>query len=67
RALRKEASSELATLKRNHRDVARILGKVSAAAEGSWRQVKRSADTLLADAVNSASSLVKRLKKAIPR
>ena len=67
RALRRDASTQLATLKRNHREVARILRKVSNAAEGSWRQVKRSADTLLADAVNSATAVVKRLKKAIPR
>lgn len=67
RALRRDARAQLAALKGRHREVARILGKVSAAAEGSWQQVTRSADAILADAVNRAASLVKRLKKALPR
>ena len=67
RALRRDARAQLTALKGRHRDVARILGKVSSAAEGSWQQVKQSADSILADAVNSAASLVERLKKALPR
>ena len=67
RALRKDASSELASLRRRHRDVARILDRVSTAAEGSWKQVKKTADATLADAIDAATSLVKRLKKALPR
>ena len=65
--LRKDARAQLTALKGRRRDVARILGKVSAAAEGSWQQVKQSADSILADAVNSAASLVERLKKTLPR
>jgi hypothetical protein len=67
RALRKDASAELASLRRRHRDIARIVDRVSAAAEGSWKQVKKTADARLADAVDAATSLVKRLKKALPR
>ena len=67
RALRKDASAEIASLRRKHRDVARVLDKVSAAAEGSWQQVKKTADGMLADAVGTATALVKRLKKALPR
>ena len=67
RALRKDATAELASLRRRHRDVARILDKLSAAAEGSWKQVTRSADAVLGDAVGTAASLVKRLNKALPR
>ena len=67
RALQKDASARITALKRRHREAARILDRVSAAAEGSWRQVKRSADAVLADAVNSAAALVKRLKNALPR
>jgi Skp family chaperone for outer membrane proteins len=67
RALRKDARAQLTALKGRHREVARILEKVSAAAEGSWRQVKRSADAILAEAVDGAASLVKRLKNALPR
>jgi hypothetical protein len=36
-------------------------------AEGSWQRVKSSADAILADAVNRAAAIVKRLKKALPR
>jgi hypothetical protein len=67
RALRKDASAELAALRRRHRDAARILDKLSAAAEGSWKRMKRSADAALGEAVGTAASLVKRLNKALPR
>ena len=67
RALRKDASAELAALRRRHRDVARILDKASAAAEGSWQKVKKTADARLADAIGAATSLLKRLNKALPR
>jgi hypothetical protein len=67
RALREEARVQLAALKGRHREVARTLGKVSAAAEGSWQQVKQAADAILAETVNSAASVVERLKKALPR
>lgn len=67
RALRRDARAQLAALRGRHRELARILDKVSAAAEGSWQGVKRTADAILADAVGGAASLVKRLKKALPR
>ena len=66
RALRRDARKQLTALRRRHRDVARTLDKVSAAAEGSWKQVKKSADAMLAEGVNSATAVVKRLKKALP-
>jgi transposase len=67
RKLQREARKQLAALKGRHREVARILDRVSSAAEGSWRQVTKSADAILADAVDRATSLVKRVKKALPR
>jgi len=67
RELQKDARAQLDAARRKHRDVARILDKVSAAAEGSWQRMKKSADVALAEAVGSATSLVKRLKKALPR
>jgi hypothetical protein len=67
RALRKDARAQLAALKGRHREVARVVEKVSSAAEGTWQQVKQSADAVLAEAVNSAASLVERLKKTLPR
>ena len=67
RKLRTDARAQISALRSRNRQVARILDKVSSAAEGSWQQVKQSADSILADAVNSAASLVERLKKALPR
>lgn len=67
RELRRDARAQLAAVKGRHREVVRILGKVSAAAEGSWQRVKQSADAILAEAVGSAASLVERLKRALPR
>jgi len=67
RALRRDARKQLTALRSRHREVARILDKVSSAAEGSWRQVKKSADSILADAVNRATAVVKGLKRALPR
>jgi hypothetical protein len=67
RALRKDARAQLAAVKGRHREVVRTLQKVSAAAEGSWQQVKQSADVILAEAVGGAASIVERLRKALPR
>lgn len=67
RALQKDARTQLAAVKGRHREVVRTLERVSAAAEGSWQQVKESADVILADAVKGAAAVVKRLKNALPR
>jgi hypothetical protein len=67
RALQRDARTQLAAVKGRHREVVRTLEKLSTSAEGTWQQVKESADVILADAVKSATSLVKRLKKALPR
>jgi hypothetical protein len=65
--LRTDARAQITALRGRNREVARILDKVSSAAEGSWQQVKRSADVVLAEGVNRAAAIVKRLKQALPR
>jgi hypothetical protein len=67
RALRRDASARLAALRSRHREVARVLDRVTSAAEGSWAKVKESADVVLAEAVDTATAIVKRMKKALPR
>jgi hypothetical protein len=62
RDLRKEASAQLAVLKGKQRDAARVLKRVSAAAEESWESIKQSADTILADARATANSVVERFR-----
>jgi septation ring formation regulator EzrA len=67
RALRIEARTQLGVLKSKRTEIKIQLKKVSAAAEGSWEEIKHSADTLLADARATATSVVDRLRAAITR
>jgi hypothetical protein len=67
RELRKDARTQLAVVNGKRREVLRILKNVSAAAEGSWQEVKQSADAILADGRSTAASVVERLRKALAR
>jgi hypothetical protein len=67
RALRSDARSYLDVLKAKQRDAKTQLKKVSVAAEGSWQEVKQAADTILAEASTTATSVVDRLRAAIER
>jgi ElaB/YqjD/DUF883 family membrane-anchored ribosome-binding protein len=62
RELRKDAAAQLALLKRKQRDAGRVLKRVSAAAGESWESIKQSADTILADARATATSVVERFR-----
>src|SRR5574341_1478594 len=57
RELRKEAGSQLKVLQSKQHEAARTLKKLSAAAGESWRDVKKSADSVLADARAAAASV----------
>jgi type VI protein secretion system component VasA len=65
RALRNDARTQLALVKEKQREAVRRLKTVSAAAEGSWQEVKQSADAILADAGATAASVVDRLRRAL--
>ena len=65
RALRIDARTQLALVKEKQREAVRRLKTVSAAAEGSWQEVKQSADAILADAGATAASVVERLRRAL--
>jgi type VI protein secretion system component VasA len=65
RALRKDARTQLALVKEKQREAVRRLKAVSAAAEGSWQEVKQSADAILSDAGATAASVVERLRRAL--
>ena len=45
--------------------MAKTLKSLRAAAEGSWREVKESADAVLADARATASSVIERFRIAL--
>ena len=65
RALREDAKGQLAGLQAREREVSKTLKSLRTAAEGSWSDVKRSGDALLADARATASSVIERFRSAL--
>lgn len=65
RDLRKEARAQFRGLQAKERDAARLLKKLSAAAGESWREVKHSADSIIADARVAATAVGKRFRSAL--
>src|SRR5262245_43349839 len=63
--LRKEARVQLAGLQSRRRDLMRMLRGLSAAAEGSWQDVKGSVDAILGEARNTAASVIDRFRSAL--
>jgi hypothetical protein len=64
RKLRKDARTHLSVLKLKQREAAGALKRVSAAAGGSWADVKRTVDSVLVDARATATAAVKRFRSA---
>lgn len=64
RALRAEAKGQLSGLRSREREATQMLKALRAAAEGSWREVKHSADAMLADARATAASIIERFRAA---
>ena len=65
RALRKEARGQLAQLQSRQRDASRTLRKLSGAAGESWREIKHSADSIVADARAAARRVLDRFRSAL--
>ena len=65
RDLRKEARGQLAALQNKQREAARTLRKLAAAAGESWRDIKQSGDSILADARATATAIGKRFLSAL--
>jgi hypothetical protein len=65
RALRQDAKTQLKSLQSRQHEVARMLKNLVVAAEGSWRDVKQSADSILADTRATAASMVERFRRAL--
>jgi hypothetical protein len=63
--LRREARKELKVLQARQREAARTLKKLSVAAGQSWRDVKRSADAIFADARGTAAAVAQRFRAAL--
>lgn len=67
RELRKEAKGQLTSLKAKRREASRLMKNLSVAAEGSWQDVKQSADQVLADARAAANAIADRIRTALQR
>jgi hypothetical protein len=65
RALREDAKAQLVGLQAREREVARTLKTLRAAAEGSWQEIKQTADAVLADARATAASVAERFRSAL--
>jgi hypothetical protein len=65
RALRQDARAQLAGLKERRREVTKTLGRIASAAEGSWQDLKQTADAVLGEGRTMASSVIERFRNAI--
>ena len=65
RLLRKDARAQLSALQSRRSDVTRTLRSLATAAEGSWQDVKQSADALVAEGKATASSVIERFRDAL--
>jgi hypothetical protein len=64
RQLRKDAHTHVGVLKSKQREAATALKHVSAAAGGSWEDIKHTVDAVLVDARATATAVVKRFRSA---
>lgn len=65
RELRKDARTHVSVLKSKRREAAETLKRVTAAAGGSWADIKRTVDSVLVDARATATAAVKRFRDAL--
>jgi hypothetical protein len=63
--LRREARAQLRALQAKQREAARMLRSLSAAAGESWREIKRSADSIFVDARATAAAVGRRFRRAL--
>lgn len=64
-ALRREATTQLRALQTRQRELTRVLRNLTAAAEGSWGEIKQAADVMLAEARHTASAIIERVRAAL--
>lgn len=67
RELRKEAQTQLASLKAKRREASQLVKSLSVAAEESWQDVRQSAEQVLADARATANGIAERIRAALKR
>jgi ElaB/YqjD/DUF883 family membrane-anchored ribosome-binding protein len=65
RLLRKDARAQMASLQSRRHEVTRTLRSLATAAGDSWEDVKRTADSVLAEGKAGASSVIERFRNAL--
>ena len=65
--LRQDAREQLAAVESRRSEVTRTLKRLAAAAGGSWRDIKQSADAALAEARSTGASVIERFRSALAR
>ena len=65
RTLRQDARAQLTALQAHRADVTRTLKQLTAAAGGSWQDIKQSADAALGEARATAASVIERFRSAL--
>jgi hypothetical protein len=63
--LRRDARTQIGELQSRQRDLGKMLKRLAGAAGGSWRDVKASAESMVADARTTASAVVERFRSAL--
>lgn len=67
RELRREGKAQLVSLEAKRKEAARLMKSLSVAAEGSWNDVRQSAEQVLVDAKATASGIADRIRAALQR
>ena len=65
RQLRKEGKAQLAALKSKRKEASVLMKRLSGAAEGSWHDVRQSAEQVIADAKATAGGIADRIRAAL--
>jgi hypothetical protein len=65
RGLQKEGRAQMRALEARRREATRLLGRLSAAAGGSWDDVSKTVQTMAGEARTAAASIVERFRSAL--
>lgn len=65
RGLQKEGRAQMRALEAKRREAARLIGRLSAAAGGSWEDISKTVQTMVGDARTTAGAVVERFRGAL--
>ena len=65
RGLQKEGRAQMRALEAKRREASRLLGRLSAAAGGSWEDIAKTVQTMVSEARTTARAVVERFRGAL--